>query len=257
MTATFSVAAVADCADRSTAWQVAHVSAPSEWNELDASGRKLVHESGTLQGVELSVGLRCGDWNWQAQLSQLDGSRLYDGQTSIGVPVASHSALRQRQGHLQASVDVTESWQLGGRLSAQRLWRDIASAGGASGYPERYDWTLISLGAQWQTALGPGQLTLAAWAGTQLTSRLVVNLPGRDSASLPLGSIKQVELAAGWRTQLSPAWHVQADVGYRRTDMEQGADGVIRRSGVPVGVAHQPRTSMVDRPIAIRLGYMF
>jgi hypothetical protein len=257
MTASVSAAAIADCVNPSTSWQAAHVNTPSNWRELDAAGRKLVHESGTLHGVEVSVGLRCGDWNWQAQLSQLEGSRLYDGQTSAGVPVVSRSAIRQRQGHLQASVNLTDAWQLGTRLSGQRLWRDIASAGGASGYPERYDWTLLSMGAQWQTALGPGQLSLAVWAGTQLTSDLVVNLPGRDSASLPLGSIKQVELAAGWRTQLSPAWHVQVDVGYRRTDMAQGADGVIRRSGVAVGMAHQPQTSMVDRPTAIRLGYTF
>jgi len=257
MTAAISVAAAAECVDRSASWQAASVTSSSDWNEFDASGRKLVHESGTLQGVELSAGLRCGNWNLQGQLSQLDGSRLYVGQTSTGVPVTSRSALRQRQGHLQASLNVTDAWQLGGRLSGQTLWRDIASAGGASGYPERFDWTLLSLGAQWKTALGPGQLTLAAWAGTQLASSLVLTLPGRDQATLPLGSISQTELAAGWRTQLSPAWHLQADVHYRRTDIDQGADVVIRREGIPVGMAHQPRTSMVDMPIAIRIGYEF
>lgn len=257
LAASISVAAAADCADRSAAWQAGYVSDLSDWNEFDASGRKLVHESGTLQGVALSASLRCGDWKLQGQLSQLDGSRLYDGQTSTGVPVTSQSALRQRQGHLQASLNVTDAWQFGGRLSGQTLWRDIASAGGASGYPERFDWTLLSLGAQWKTGLGPGQLTLAAWAGTQLMSSMVLTLPGRDPATLPLGSISQAELAAGWRTQLSPAWHVQVDVRYRRTDIDQGADVVIMRNGAPVGMAHQPRTSMVNMPVAIRIGYEF
>lgn len=257
MTAAISAAAAAECVDRSASWLAANVTSSSEWNEFDASGRKLVHESGTLHGVELSAGLRCGDWNLQAQLSQLDGSRLYDGQTSTGVPVTSQSALRQLQGHLQASLNLTDTWQLGGRLSSHTLWRDIASAAGSSGYPERYDWTMLSLGAQWQTALGPGKLTLAAWTGTQLKSTMVLNLPGRDQATLPLGSISQVELAAGWRAQLRRAWSLQADVRYRRADMDQGADAVITRRGVPVGMAHQPRTSMVDVPVAIRIGYEF
>ncbi|MDO8771287.1 MAG: hypothetical protein Q7K57_21810 [Burkholderiaceae bacterium] len=257
MTAAISVAAAAECVDRSASWQAANVTSSSEWDEFDASGRKLVHESGTLHGAELSAGLRCGDWNLQAQISQLNGSRLYDGQTSTGVPVTSQSALRQLQGHLQASLNLTDAWQLGGRLSSHTLWRDIASAAGASGYLERYDWTMLSLGAQWQTALGPGKLTLAAWTGTQLKSTMVLNLPGRDQATLPLGSISQVELAAGWRAQLGRAWSLQADVRYRRADMDQGADAVITRRGVPVGVAHQPRTSMVDVPVAIRIGYEF
>lgn len=257
LAAATSIAAAGNCVDHSTTWQVASVSNLSDWNEFDASGRKLVHESGTLQGVELSAGLRCGDWSLQGQLSQLDGSRLYDGQTSTGIPVTSHSALKQLQGHLQASWNVTDAWQLGGRYSGQTTWRDIASAGGASGYPERFDWTLLSFGSQWKTALGPGQLILAAWVGTQLSSSMTLNLPGRDQATLPLGSIRQDELEAGWRTQLSPAWNLQADVRYRRTTIDQGADVVIKRSGLPVGVAHQPRTSVTDMPITIRIGYEF
>ncbi len=257
LAAALSSAAAANCSERSIAWQAAYVSNLSDWQEFDATGHKLVHESGTLQGAELSAGFRCGGWNFQGQLSQLDGIRLYDGQTSTGTPVMSQSALRQLQGHLQTSYNVSDAWLLGVRFSGQTTWRDIASAGGASGYPERFDWTLLSFGTQWKTALGSGQLTLAGWAGTQLTSSMTLNLPGRDQALLQLGPIRQVELALGWRMPLSPSWSLQADVRYRRTDIDQGADVVIKRNGVPVGVAHQPRTSMVDVPLAIRIGYEF
>ena len=257
LAAAFSCAAAANCIDATASGQVAKVSNASEWTEFNGSGRKLVGEAGTLDGIEISGQVRCGIWNLAAQISQLDGSRRYDGQTTTGVPVTSQSAVRQRQGQLQATFNITEAWQLGGRWSSQTLWRDIASAGGASGYPERFDWTLLSLGAQWRAGLGPGQLALAAWTGWQLQSRMVLTLPGRDQATLALGSISQIDLMAGWRTQLSPAWHVQADIGYRRIDMGQGANSVITRGGLPVGVAYQPRTIMVDRPLAIRIGYEF
>lgn len=256
LAAAFSCAA-ATCVDAAAAWQVANVRNASEWTEFNGSGRKLVGESGTLNGIEISGQIRCEVWNLAAQISQLEGSRGYNGQTTTGVPVSSQSAVRQRQGQLQATFNITDAWQLGGRLSSQTLWRDIASAGGASGYPERFGWTLLSLGAQWRAGLGPGQLTLAAWTGRQLQSRMVLTLPGRDQAALGLGSISQIDLVAGWRTQLSPAWHAQADIGYRRIDVGQGANSVITRGGLPVGVAYQPRTIMVDRPLAIRIEYDF
>jgi hypothetical protein len=255
--ATTTVAAASNCAERSISWHAAYVSNWSDWGEFDTLGRRLVHESGALQGTELSAELNCGDWNFQALLSQLEGSRVYDGQTSSGTAVTSQSALHQLQGHLQTSLNITGALSLGVRLSGQTTSRDIASAGGASGYPERFDWTLLSVGSQFKTALGPGQMTLEAWAGTQLTSSMLLDLPGRDQAKLQLGSIRQLELALGWRVPLSPAWSLQADARYRRTDIDQGADVVIKRNNVPVGVAHQPQTKTVDLPVAIRIDYKF
>lgn len=252
-----TVAAASNCANTSILLRAGYVSNVSEWQEFDTLGRKLVHESGTLQGTELSAGFKCDDLMLQAEITQLDGTRLYDGQTSSGVPVISQSALRQSKGQLQTSLNFGDAWQLGVRLSGQTTWREIASAGGASGYPERYDWTLLSLGAQWTAVLDPGQMTLAAWTGTQLTSSMTLNLPGRDQAMLQVGPIKQVELSAGWYLPLSPAWGLKAEARYRRTEIDQGLDVVIRRNGIPVGVAHQPRTSMVDTPLALRLEYEF
>ena len=251
------VASAALCDSRSVSWQAARLIDLSEWDEFDAAGRKLVHESGPLQGAELSVGLHCTAWHVQAQISQLDGERAYDGQTSTGVPAVSLSAISVFQGHMQVGLPVTDAWTIATRLSGQTLRRDIASTATASGYPERYDWTLLSLGAQWQTALGPGTFNLAVWSGSQLQSRMWINLPGFDPAVLPLGSINQLELTAGWRTRLSQEWHFQADVRHVSTDISQGADVVVTRGGVPAGVAHQPRTNMTDTQLAIRVGYEF
>lgn len=250
-------AAAAACETWAAALQAAQVNNLSEWREFDAAGHQLVHETGTLSGPELSVSWRCGHWNLQGQMTEMNGSRSYDGQTSTGQPITSRSAVRQRQGQLQAKWKIDDAWQLGGRVVGQTLWRDMASAGGALGYPERYDWTLLSLGAQWQSAPGPSQLTLAAWFAAPLSSNLTLRLPGRDRTNLPMGVIKQVELLMAWQVQLRPAWYLRADVRYRRTDLGLGANGVIRRNGVPVGMAYQPRTVLLDMPVAIQIGYEF
>jgi hypothetical protein len=250
------LAAAADCLGLPSSLQAAAITASSKWSESNAL-HELVRESGTMSGSELSVGWRCNDWAVNAELAQVNGSRLYEGQTSAGLSAISHSAVRQRQINLDAGLAISEAWQLGARFSRNALWRDIASTESASGYPEHFEWSILSLGAEWQSAMGPGQLTLAAWVGGGMQSRMTLNLPGRDPALLSLGSLRQIEVVARWATELAPSWTLAADVRYRRTDIDQGEDAVISRGRQPVGVAHQPRTRMTEHPLMIRIGYVF
>ncbi len=252
-----SLGAFAACDPQPTAWIGTYVGGLSTWNEFDASGRRVVREAGRLHGTELSTRWRCFDWDVVAALSQLSGSRSYDGETSTGVPAVSTSNVRQRYGSVQASFRITDTWHLGGRLASTRIWRDIASTSEAAGYPERFDLTMISFGAQAQTVTGPGNLALSAWLGKPAMSRMALNLPGRDQATLALGSVLQVEMAAAWRARITSTWHWQADVRYRRTDIGQSEDAVIRRGGVPVGLAKQPRTSILDVPISLGVACEF
>lgn len=245
------------CAEQELLLQTGLVSNTSDWQEFDSRGRRLVHESGTLQGAQLSATLKCRDWEFGGAWAQLDGTRVYDGQTNSGTPVVSQSALRQSIGHFQTRYRLTDAWQIGAKLSGQTTWRDIASAGGASGYPERFDWTILSVGTQWRTQLAGGQLALGAWAGSQLNSAMTLQLPGRDPSALALGPIQQYEISLAWNTPLSLGWNVQADVHYVATDVGQGAESIVYRSGIPVGVARQPHTSTVEIPLSLRLGYRF
>ena len=251
------VSAAAECGPQSVSWELAQVVQRSDWRELDLAERTLVHESGSLSGPELAFVWRCNNWGLGAQLSELAGSRRYDGQTSTGVPVSSRTALSQRQAQFQADLWLSDAWQVAGRLTQLSLWRDIASARGATGYPERFDWHLFSAGVVWHTAPGPSQFKVGAWVAMPLASSLTLQLPGRDPASLPLGDLRQFELQLGWRVQLSPGWHAQLDAGYRRTDIAMGASQVITRNGVPVGVAHQPQTRLINRPIAVGVNYAY
>ena len=252
-----SLPAIAECDDRLTALEAALVSSHSDWTELDAAGRQLVHESGRLHGAALSIGLNCSDSDFLALISQLDGPRRYDGQTSTGAPILSNSDVRQRRAYLQANFHLAATWKLGGRLASNTIWRDMASAGAASGYPERYDWTAISLGVQWEKVFDRNRLKLAAWVGRPVRSSMELTLPGRDQATLNLGAMRQTEFAIGWHTPLGLHWYLEADVQYHRTAIDQGESSVIQRGGVPVGVAYQPITVMVDVPVAIRIGYEF
>lgn len=247
----------ADCAQRTLHWQASQVFNRSDWNERDNAGHQLVHESGLLHGAELSAGLHCADWNFSVALSQLSGSRQYDGQTSTGVPAISTSDVRRIDGHLQAGFHLTPEWQALGRLARVALWRDTASVASASGFAERFDSTLLSVGTQWSSALGPGQLSLSAWLGKPLSSRMRIDLPGRDPTALQPGRTLSTELSAGWRAPLVARWHWQAELRYRRTDMNQGAPAFITRAGTPAGVAFQPATSMLDLAALISISRDF
>ncbi|NCN71906.1 MAG: hypothetical protein GW907_12345 [Betaproteobacteria bacterium] len=251
-----AVAAI-NCSEQSRFLQYAYVNNTSNWQEFDSTGRELVRESGKLTGPQLSAALTCSGWRLQAEVTQLDGDRRYDGQTSSGVNVLSSSALHRIDRQLQASVNVTKDLQVGLRVSNHRTWRDIASAGGASGYPERFEWTLLSVGSQWSKPVSFGQLTLGAWVGTQLDSSMTLNLPGRDQTTLLLGKIHQVELQLGWEVPVTPSWSLHANVRYRKIEVSQGADGIVTKNGFPVGVAHQPQTRLVDIPVTVSLSYRF
>jgi hypothetical protein len=233
------------------------LSTASQWREFGVAGRMLVHESGHLSGESLSANYLCAPWRIHGQLAVLQGRRAYQGQTSAGRAVVSHSSIRQQEGKLQVFYEFTDAWQLGGQLTRLTLKREIASASGALGYPEHFDWTSLSMGVQWHPRLGPGQWTLTAWMGTSLDSRLRVTLPGRDTTSMPPGASQHRALAASWRTQLTPGWYLQASVDYRRTDLDLGAPAVVRRHGLPVGTVHQPETQFTDRMAAVHLGYTF
>jgi hypothetical protein len=229
----------------------------SQWREFSVTGQVLVHESGHLKGKSLNTTYLCAPWRMHGQVAVLQGTRAYQGQTSGGRAVVSRSSIRQQEGKLLVFHELADAWQLGGQLNRQILKRDIASASGVQGYPEHFDWTSLSMGLQWQPRLGPGQWTLTAWVGKSVDTRLRVTLPGRDTTSMSPGASQHRTLAANWRAQLTPAWYLQANVDYRRIDMDLGETAVIRRNGLPVGAAHQPQSQLTDRAAAVHLGYSF
>ncbi|MGQ0710377.1 MAG: hypothetical protein ACT4NV_11575 [Rhodoferax sp.] len=232
----------------------------SDWREYAAAGGQLVHEQGWLQGPGAALRLACGPWRLQAQLSQRGGTRHYDGQTGTGASLQTASTLTHTQGHVQLLWDVHPAWGLGLRAGAQAITRGIASTGVVSGYPESYAWSLASLGAQWRHSLGDtAALSVDAWWGRALDSRMWVRLPGRDPATLGLGDITQAELAVRmhWAASAAKGWSGELAWVWTRLEMEQGPSGAITTNGVLTGSARQPRSVWVESPVSLSVRYRF
>lgn len=229
----------------------------SDWQEFTTEGRTQVQESGQLDGIEFNVGITCGKWRVENLYSQATGRRRYQGRTATGAAAQSWSDMRQAAGQLAVSYQFHPDWQFGVRLLDQTTWRNIASISAAAGYPERFSWTLLSLGLRTQKDLASGRWSFFGWAGQDLRTGMHLQLPGRDPATLALGNIDHIELGVGWGTPLNHHWLLEAAATLRRTTLGQGAVALITRSGAPAGVAFQPSTVLREMPLSISLRYQF
>jgi hypothetical protein len=112
------------------------------------------------------------------------------------------------------------------------------------GYPERFTYLQLALGARYQAALGERvRLTASGWIGGGPGGRVEIDLPRADPVSLSLGANRLLELSLQLDSgeSVQPGWSWQAGVAYRREHTGAGTPKVITRNGVPVGVALQPR----------------
>ena len=216
----------------------------SQWEEFDAQGKSLVRERGSLQVAGLQASGRCGTVDWSAQGSRSQGQRGYDGVTSTQAPLHTQSRLRVQALTMEAWLPVSEGWAAGAQLGYSQIQRDIASAGNALGYPERFDALQAALGVRYQTALGERvRLSASGWLGGGPGGHVKVDLPRADPVTLPLGSSRLMalglELNGGASAQ--PGWSWRAGVLYRREQTGAGDAQAITRNGVTVGAALQPR----------------
>ena len=187
------------------------------------------------------------------------GDRDYEGLTSTHVPVATNSRISQWGIEISGLAPVAAGWAAGGRIGLHRIDRDIASAGRAQGYPERFRFGELALGARLALADSPGlRLAALAWLGAGPAGRMTLQLPNADAAELRLGGSRSLALellalgAAG-----VPGWHWQARLGHRREQWAAGPAQVITRQGIPVAGAVQPATrqSTLDLQAGLRFDF--
>ena len=233
------------------------VTQSSVWDEYSGIGSRLLRESGRLTGPAAQGNWSCDRWSVGVGVEQATGVRDYDGQTNTGVPLKTQSRLQQFSGYAQVAYAVYPALKLGARLSGMSMEREIASTGTVSGYPEHYEWLMLSLGGEWAIPTAFGTVSIGLWTGQTTESAMRVQLPGRDTAWLDLGSIQQSQVDIQWERQMGAQWKVQGSVGYRRTDIAQGKPGVITSQGVPVSSAYQPRASLVEVPVSLSVQYQF
>lgn len=219
----------------------------SRWRETDADGRTLVREQGRLATLAWQPEGRCAGQAWVAGLQAAAGRRDYDGQTTTGVPLQTHSDIRRLEARLglrwalgAAEAGGMPAWWTGLGLAQRWLWRDIASRGPVLGYPERFSRWQAEAVLGHRRLLGPGwwlQAELQLAAGPQ--GRMRLHLPQADAATLRTGSSQGLGLAlqlgpvaeAGWSARLH--WQAAREGAGPATPLYRGT--------VLVGGAAQPR----------------
>lgn len=257
--ASLSAAAAAGVCEAPSLGALAGV-ARSQWEEFDAQGRSLVRERGTLNVSGLQALGRCRSADWSAQWTRSQGQRHYDGMSSMQTPLQTHSQLRAQALTLAAWWPVREGWAIGPQLDYRQIERRIASSGRVLGYPERFSYWQLALGARYQTVLG-GQVRLSAsgWLGGGPGGRVKADFPHAESVTLPLGSSRllAVRLQLDGGEPVLPGWSWQTHVFYQREQTGAGAPEALMRNGVLVGAAFQPRVVQQQLGVAAGLAYRF
>jgi len=232
----------------------------SRWEEFDAQGKSLVRERGTLKLAGLQASGHCGTIDWTAQWTRSQGPRSYDGFTTRQVPLETRSQLRATALNLAAWLPVTPGWAIGAQLGHRQIDRDIATSGNVLGYPEQFEYLHAALGARYQAALGQRLgLTVSGWLGAGPAGRVRVDLPRADPVTLALGSSRLLALSLqldGGET-VQTGWSWQASLNYRREQAGAGTPEALRRNGVTVGAAMQPRVVQQHLGTAANLTYRF
>lgn len=235
----------------------------SRWRELDAQGRTLLREHGTLihAGAQLS-GQNCRWGPWSAHFSAEHGDRAYDGQTNSGSALTTSSRLQQQGLVLQWLPWGPGPWRLGARLRWHRVDRDIQSTAAASGYPERFDTvqTALVLGLSGPVGHSPITWNVQLAAGGGPGGRLRLQLPGYDSARLRLGSSRLLQADAQLQGPLGAGdsrWQWRAGVHFSGDRAGAGPVQAITRNGLLVGGASQPATRQSGLGLTAALVHRF
>lgn len=247
-------------------WALAAGAVHSRWQEHADNGRRLVDEQGTLGSLDLRGRAACGRLRWQADVGLAQGRRGYDGVSSTGQAVATHSSIRQLQWRLAALLPLqpapgmaAPAWQAGLELGQGLLWRDIASTATVRGYPERFtQWHAAALLAH-ARPLADGlalQATLALGGGP--AGRLRLHLPIADAATLRLGGSTLARVALGVRPaaaggSVASGWQLQLHWQLQRTGA--GPAATLRQGGLPVGGAAQP--AFRQQQLGLQAGWRF
>lgn len=233
------------------------VSSASGWKETDAAGRVLVSESGSLTGEVYGAAVRCDRWSAALQWQAFGGDRDYHGQTSLGAPLTTTSGIRQTVLEGDLGYQIADEIWLNLRQSQQTLDRTIRSVGNVSGYPEFYRRTVTAIGPKWERSTAFGTFSVFGWLAVAGSQTMLLQLPGKDPASMQWGSVNQWSVGARWHYPLGKGWMMALGVERIETTMDQSQEVPVFANGVPVAVASQPGTRMQELPISLSIGYNF
>ena len=249
-------------------WQLAAGAQHSTWDEYAPGGKALLHERGWLSGASagVRVALRRGDVRLGAlglELGHWQGTRDYDGTTSLGTPAQTVVDVRRTTLALRGEAALASAWSATAQLQPNWLHRNLRDTANAQGYPEDWRWTLARIGLQWRSASGQaadevgdesGLSGHAAW-GRVLAPRVELRLPGRDAATLEPGTGTAWQAGARWGATLGAwsqaRWSAHAAVDWERITLPASEPVPVYANGVRVGAVSQPRTRNTSTQLTI------
>ena len=225
--------------------------------EYASNGGQLVTEKGSLSGTEARLSISCDAWQLGGTLSLNDGHRDYTGQTSLGAPFLTITRVDVRNASADLYKQVFDSVALGLTYYQQRSDRTIVGTSLVAGYPESYDRSFLNLGARWELPSSLGLWSIAGSASLIGQQTMVLLLPGKDATPLQFDDPKQWSLSLQWRKEIGKNLFINASYGYVKTEISQSDSGIVTSGGIPVGVAYQPRMTLIDRPFLVFIGIKF
>ena len=236
---------------------VALVSRSSRWLERSAAGATLLTEHGPLTGLSLGWHEPFDGFSARLGWQGVRGVRSYDGQTMSGTPVATGVDLQEDRLELALRAPLASDWTLGLQIEPTQLRRHLRSTATASGYPERWRWTLLQVDLAGHRAVDSGvELAWRLGYGALLAPRVVATFPGRDPVTLVPSRGRQVSasLDASGPLMLAPAsaWRWQCGLAWSAHRFDASGVSAVTSNGTLSGGAVQPETELRD--LTLRLG---
>ena len=226
--------------------------------EVDSQGRRIVHESGWLPGVELGAAATRGRAQLRLQASYYDGDVDYDGQTQAQVPINSSTDQTIWDAGLTAAwrlaVDVVPEFNIYAGINYHYWRRHIQPVGAILGLEETYRWWSPRAGLEiaWQRArdrwMLSGELTRTLNPEVDIDAFATF-----DSTTLDLGERWGWRGAIGWQHELSP--HIAAGIKlfYETWSLGRSDAAILTSNQVPVGTISQPHIDNRNYGVTIEL----
>lgn len=231
----------------------------SQWREKTPEGVTHVKEGGQLQFSATALTASHPLVDVTIRHVQLRGHRLYEGVTNQGHAATSMSEVRSGTLGLSVLKKVSPTWTFDAAIDRVSMQRDIRSTAMAVGYPERYKYTMGTLGIQHQLGLFSGlDLHTHLSVGRSFDEGLLVSLPGFDPAQMKMGLGRTTGIS--WQLVKSfsdSKWRASLKLGYVKDEFKAGDAITLFKGGRIAGSAQQPAWHHAATQLSAKVSYDF
>lgn len=234
------------------------------YREFSDSGKLFDREHGTIPGLGMSLSLAQDQWLFAGDFSYHAGAVVYDGQTSAGVPISSHTNQKITDGSIRAEhwQSANYAWYLG---AGYHYWtRDIQPSYSAAGTPasglfEIYQWWLGFAGVK-AVLIQSDRVhwLLDARLTRSLNPSITVDFNGQhDTARLSLGKRWGARLALPWRYKMDESTNMVVEPFAENFTLGRSATTPLTDGGVTAGIVYEPRSETLNYGLLVGINQRF